>query len=100
MKGETHIMKPYTTLHTLCASLIALLCALFAPPQRAQAQEAYVHQSQDKATLTFFYDTQRNARQGQTWGIEETKTVSIKIRGKKYRLRYLHGQASSNMLTR
>ena len=73
MKGETHIMKPYTTLHTLCASLIALLCALFAPPQRAQAQEAYVHQSTDKATLTFFYDTQRSSREGTTWGINDQK---------------------------
>ena len=63
--------------------IIAMLCALFAPPQRAQAQEAYVHQSPDKATLTFYYDTQRNARQGQTWGIEEKKTVTIRIRGKK-----------------
>ena len=75
-------MKTHT-LRTLFAMIIAMLCALFAPPQQAQAQEAYVHQSPDKATLTFFYDTQRNARQGQTWGIEETKTVSIKIRGKK-----------------
>ena len=66
-------MKPYTTLHTLCASLIALLCALFAPPQRAQAQEAYVHQSTDKATLTFFYDTQRSSREGTTWSINDQK---------------------------
>jgi len=66
-------MKPYTTLHTLCASLIALLCALFTPPQRAQAQEAYVHQSTDKATLTFFYDTQRSSRDGTTWGINDQK---------------------------
>ena len=50
------------------------LSSCFAPPQQAQAQEAYVHQSQDKATLTFYYDTQRNARQGQTWGIEEKRT--------------------------
>ena len=35
--------------------------------------EAYVHQSPDKATLTFFYDTKRYTRQGQTWGIEEKK---------------------------
>ena len=66
-------MKPYTTLHTLCASLIALLCALFAPPLRAQAQEAYVHQSTDKATLTFFYDTQRSSRDGTTWSINDQK---------------------------
>ena len=68
-------MKPCTTLHTLCASLIALLCALFAPPLRAQAQEAYVHQSTDKATLTFFYDTQRSSRDGTTWGINDQKKV-------------------------
>ena len=68
-------MKPYTTLHTLCASLIALLCALFAPPLRAQAQEAYVHQSTDKATLTFFYDKQRSSRDGTTWSINDQKEV-------------------------
>ena len=35
--------------------------------------EAYVQMSADKKTLTFFYDTKRYTRQGQTWGIEEKK---------------------------
>ena len=53
----------------------ALISFLLAPPQRAQAQtrEAYVTQSADKTTLTFYYDDQRATRTGTTWGIEETK---------------------------
>ena len=35
--------------------------------------EAYVAQSADKTTLTFYYDDQRATRTGTTWGIEETK---------------------------
>ena len=52
-----------------------LICFLLAPPQRAQAQtrEAYVAQSADKTTLTFYYDDQRATRTGKSWGIEETK---------------------------
>ena len=33
--------------------------------------EAYVTQSADKTTLTFYYDDQRATRTGTTWGIEE-----------------------------
>ena len=33
--------------------------------------EAYVAQSADKTTLTFYYDDQRATRTGTTWGIEE-----------------------------
>ena len=53
----------------------ALISFLLAPPQRAQAQtrEAYVAQSADKTTLTFYYDDQRATRTGKLWGIEETK---------------------------
>ena len=53
----------------------ALISFLLATPQRAQAQtrEAYVAQSADKTTLTFYYDDQRATRTGTTWGIEETK---------------------------
>ena len=53
----------------------ALISFLLATPQRAQAQtrEAYVSQSADKTTLTFYYDDQRATRTGTTWGIEETK---------------------------
>ena len=35
--------------------------------------EAYVAQSADKTTLTFYYDNQRATRTGTTWGIEERK---------------------------
>ena len=44
-------------------------------PLSAQTQnrEAYVSQSADKTTLTFYYDTLRATRTGTTWGIEETK---------------------------
>ena len=35
--------------------------------------EAYVAQSADKTTLTFYYDDQRATRTGKSWGIEETK---------------------------
>ena len=53
----------------------ALISFLLATPQRAQAQtrEAYVAQSADETTLTFYYDDQRATRTGTTWGIEETK---------------------------
>ena len=58
-----------------CAMLFALFSFLLATPQRAQAQtrEAYVVQSEDKTTLTFYYDALRATRTGTTWGIEETK---------------------------
>ena len=58
-----------------CAMFFALISFLLAPPQRAQAQnrEAYVAQSADKTTLTFYYDALRDTRTGTTWGIEETK---------------------------
>ena len=58
-----------------CAMFFALISFLLAPPQGAQAQtrEAYVAQSADKTTLTFYYDDQRATRTGKLWGIEETK---------------------------
>ena len=34
--------------------------------------EAYVHLSEDKKTLTFYYDTLRADRDGTTWGIRDT----------------------------
>ena len=53
--------------------LFALFSFLLATPQRAQAQtrEAYVAQSADKTTLTFYYDALRSTRTGTTWGIGE-----------------------------
>ena len=35
--------------------------------------EAYVHLSEDRKTLTFYYDTLRDDRDGTTWGIRDTK---------------------------
>ena len=58
-----------------CAMLFALFSFLLATPLSAQAQtrEAYVSQSADETTLTFYYDTLRATRTGTTWGIGETK---------------------------
>ena len=66
-------MKFY--LRYCCAMCFALISFLLATSQRAQAQtrEAYVAQSADETTLTFYYDDQRATRTGTTWGIEETK---------------------------
>ena len=58
-----------------CAMFFALFSFLLATPLSAQAQtrEAYVSQSADETTLTFYYDALRATRTGTTWGIEETK---------------------------
>ena len=55
----------------------ALCSFLLATPLSAQAQtrKAYVVQSADKTTLTFYYDDQRATRTGTTWGILERKYV-------------------------
>ena len=57
--------------------LFALFSFLLATPLSAQAQirEAYVAQSEDETTLTFYYDALRATRTGTTWGIEEIKSV-------------------------
>ena len=70
-------MKFY--LRYCCAMCFALISFLLATSQRAQAQtlEAYVSQSADKTTLTFYYDDQRATRTGKSWGIEETKKVFL-----------------------
>ena len=62
-----------------CAMLFALFGFLLATPLSAQAQtrEAYVSQSADETTLTFYYDALRATRTGTTWGIEETKSVIL-----------------------
>ena len=56
-----------------CAMLFALFSFLLATPLSAQAQprEAYVAQSADETTLTFYYDALRATRTGMTWGIGE-----------------------------
>ena len=63
------------SLRYCCAMCFALISFLLATPQRAQAQtrEAYVAQSADETTLTFYYDALRSTRTGKSWGIEETK---------------------------
>ena len=63
------------SLRYCCAMCFALISFLLAPPQNAQAQtrKAYVSQSADKTTLTFYYDALRATRTGKSWGIEETK---------------------------
>ena len=63
------------SLRYCCAMCFALISFLLAPPLSAQAQtrEAYVSQSADKTTLTFYYDALRATRTGKSWGIEETK---------------------------
>ena len=58
----------------LLSFLLAVVAmTLFAVPQSAQAQtpEAYVVQSGDEKTLTFYYDAQKESRAGTKWGIEE-----------------------------
>ena len=58
-----------------CAMFFALISFLLAPPLSAQAQtrEAYVAQSADTTTLTFYYDDQRATHTGTTCGIEVKK---------------------------
>ena len=70
---ERYRMTHY--LRYCCAMLFALFSFLLATPLSAQAQtrEAYVSQSADKTTLTFYYDALHSTRTGTTWGIEETK---------------------------
>ena len=54
------------------ASIIVMLCALFASPRvSGQTLEAYVQRNPEKTTLTFYYDDRRAARTGDTWGIDE-----------------------------
>ena len=66
----------YHMIHYLrycCAMFFALFGFLLATPLSAQAQprEAYVSQSADKTTLTFYYDALRATRTGTTWEIME-----------------------------
>ena len=54
------------------ASIIVMLCALFASPRvSGQTLEAYVQRNPEKTALTFYYDDRRAARTGDTWGIDE-----------------------------
>ena len=69
-------MRFNSTFRALSATFIVLLCTLFAAPLSAKAQEkeAYVVQSIDETTLTFYYDDKIDTREGTIFPIEETKT--------------------------
>ena len=58
-------------LHSVLLAIVAII--LFALPQYAQAKEkeAYVVESTNGKTLTFYYDTQKATRPGTKWGIKE-----------------------------
>ena len=55
---------------------IALLCALFTLPLAAQNREAYVVQSADETTLTFFYDSLRSSKAGTIWTFERERYLT------------------------
>ena len=61
-------------LRSFCAVIIALVSILFAPTLMAQSatKEAYVVQSADKTTLTFYYNAERASHSETKWGINET----------------------------
>ncbi len=69
-------MRFNSTFRTLSATFIVLLCTLFAAPLSAKAQEkeAYVVQSIDETTLTFFYDDKIDTREGTIFPIDETQS--------------------------
>lgn len=69
-------MRFNSTFRALSATFIVLLCTLFAAPLSAKAQEkeAYVVQSIDETTLTFFYDDKIDTREGTIFPIDETQS--------------------------
>ena len=69
-------MRFNSTFRALGATFIVLLCTLFAAPLSAKAQEkeAYVVQSQDETTLTFYYDTNILNHEGTVFPIDETQS--------------------------
>ena len=69
-------MRFNSTFRTLSATFIVLLCTLFAAPLSAKAQEkeAYVVQSIDETTLTFFYDDKIDTHEGTVFPIDETQS--------------------------
>ena len=66
-------MKNY--LRGYCAMLFALFGIMFSSTLSAQtpAREAYVVQSEDESTLTFYYDAQRASRTGKKWDARSMK---------------------------
>ena len=69
-------MRFNSTFRALSATFIVLLCTLFAAPLSAKAQEkeAYVVQSQDETTLTFYYDANILNHEGTVFPIDETQS--------------------------
>ena len=71
-------MTNFTFTHRqLRVMFIALLCALFTLPLAAQNREAYVVQSANETTLTFFYDTLRSSKKGTIWTIERERYWNV-----------------------
>ncbi len=54
--------------------LLVLLCALFTLPLSAW-KDAFVVQSRDRTTLTFYYDDTRASRDEETCGINEKEVL-------------------------
>ena len=70
-------MTNFTFTHRqLRVGFIALLCALFTLPLAAQNREAYVVQSADETTLTFFYDSLRSSKAGTIWTFERERYLT------------------------
>ncbi len=70
-------MTNFTFTHRqLRVMFIALLCALFTLPLAAQNREAYVVQSADETTLTFFYDSLRSSKTGTIWPFERERYLT------------------------
>lgn len=69
-------MRFNSTFRALGATFIVLLYTLFAAPLSAKAQEkeAYVVQSQDETTLTFYYDANILNHEGTVFPIDETQS--------------------------
>lgn len=69
-------MRFNSTFRALSATFIVLLCTLFAAPLSAKAQEkeAYVVQSIDETTLTFYYDANILNHEGTVFHIDETQS--------------------------
>ena len=69
-------MRFNSTFRALGATFIVLLCTLFAAPLSAKAQEkeAYVVQSIDETTLTFYYDANILNHEGTVFHIDETQS--------------------------
>ena len=79
-------MKSKTTLHRMFILLITLMSAI-----GANAQEAYACYTPSNTTLTFYYDNQRNSREGTTydlntgdenlpgWDTDDTKANVTKV---------------------